>query len=174
MDSHDHFQYNRDEAMINQAGEYALRAIVHISRITPNTPCSASEIALATKVPQAYLQKILRTLTQSNLLIAQRGMGGGFMLAKLPSAISVLDVLKACDAGPSRIERCPLGIVGHTQLCSLHKLIDQQTASVESVFSSTSIADLINDPSGFHPLCESTDGKSKPIQLGIPKNNQDD
>tara|TARA_R110000737_G_scaffold2923_8_gene8865 strand:- start:136964 stop:137446 length:483 start_codon:yes stop_codon:yes gene_type:complete len=152
--------------MINQAGEYALRAVVHLARCDANIPASASEIALATKVPQAYLQKILRTLTKHNLLTAQRGMGGGFKLAKLPSAISVLEVLKACDSGPSRIERCPLGIVGHTQLCSLHRLIDQQTAGVESTFASTSIEDLLNDASGSQPLCETNPICSKPIQLG--------
>lgn len=151
--------------MINQAGEYALRAMVHLSRLAPDGPASASDIAIVTKVPQAYLQKILRTLTQHGLLTAQRGMGGGFMLAKLPSAISVLDILKACDAGPSRIERCPLGIAGHTQLCSLHRLIDQQTAGVEIVFASTTVENLLNDPNGFHPLCDSNHAVSSQVRV---------
>jgi len=153
--------------MINQAGEYALRAVVHLSRLAPNTPSPAAEIAAATKVPQAYLQKILRTLTQHNLLAAQRGMGGGFKLAKLPSAISVLDVLRACDSGPIRIERCPLGITGHTHLCSLHHLIDQQTASVESTFATTSIADLVDDPDGMRPICDPDQVGSKPVDIRI-------
>ncbi len=162
-------QHSFDEAkyMINQAGEYALRAIVHLSRLAPNTPSPAAEIAVATKVPQAYLQKILRTLTQHKLLVAQRGMGGGFKLAKLPSAISVLDVLNACDSAPSRIERCPLGITGHTHLCSLHHLIDQQSARVESTFAATSIADLVNTPDGIHPICKSDQQHSTPIDLRI-------
>lgn len=155
--------------MINQAGEYALRAVVHLTRCDNQKPASASEIASATKVPQAYLQKILRTLTQQKLLIAQRGAGGGFMLAKLPSAISVLDVLKACDSGPSRIERCPLGIKGHSQLCSLHKLIDQQSASVEAVFASTSISDLLNTQDGIRSLCDPDCSGSSPVDLGISK-----
>ncbi len=153
--------------MINQAGEYALRAVVHLSRRPSNTPSSASEIAEATKVPQAYLQKILRTLTQHNLLAAQRGMGGGFKLAKLPRDISVLDVLRACDSGPIRIERCPLGITGHTHLCSLHHLIDQQTASAESTFAATSIAQLVDDPDGIRPICNPEGTCSKPVDVHI-------
>lgn len=153
--------------MINQAGEYALRAVVHLARTDAGKPAAASEVAIATKVPQAYLQKILRTLTKHKLLIAQRGMGGGFMLAKLPSAISVLEVLKACDSGPNRIERCPLGITGHTQLCTLHKLIDQQTASVESTFATTSIADLLENENGIRPLCDPNCSGSAPIDLSI-------
>jgi Rrf2 family protein len=154
--------------MINQAGEYALRAVVHLARRDGLQPDSASDIAAATKVPQAYLQKILRTLTKQNILIAQRGMGGGFKLAKLSSAISVLEVLKACDSGPSRIERCPLGIAGHTQLCSLHRLIDQQTASVESTFATTSIADLIDNQDHIHPLCDPNTGSITQVNLGVP------
>jgi Rrf2 family transcriptional regulator, nitric oxide-sensitive transcriptional repressor len=154
--------------MINQAGEYALRAVVHLARCDGLQPASASDIADATKVPQAYLQKILRTLTKQGLLTAQRGMGGGFKLAKLPSAISVLEVLKACDSGPSRIERCPLGITGHTQLCSLHQLIDQQTASVESTFATTSIADLIDNQNQIRPLCDPNNNSNIHVSLSIP------
>lgn len=165
VDMQHHF--NKATTMINQAGEYALRAIVHISRLDPKSLAPAAEIAETTKVPQAYLQKILRTLTQHDLLLAQRGKGGGFKLAKLSSAISVLDVLRACDSAPSRIERCPLGITGHTHLCSLHHLIDQQSARVESTFATTSIADLVNTPDGIHPICKSDQKHSMPIDLRI-------
>lgn len=159
--------------MINQAGEYALRAVVHLARRDGLQPASASDIAEATKVPQAYLQKILRTLTKQGLLTAQRGMGGGFKLAKLPSAISVLEVLNACDSGPSRIERCPLGITGHTQLCSLHRLIDQQTASVVSVFASTSIADLINNQDLIRPLCDPNTSCSATVDIKVSDNQHE-
>lgn len=151
--------------MITQSGEYALRAVVYLSQQTPGKPASAGEIASATKVPQAYLQKILRTLTQRNLLVARRGVGGGFVLAKLPSAISVLDVLKACDSGPARIEKCPLGIQGHTHLCALHQLIDQQTASVENAFAATTIAKLLEDQDGIRPLCKADPQSPVPIQI---------
>lgn len=138
--------------MITQAGEYALRAMVYLAQTDPQTHSSAGAIAVATRVPQAYLQKILRVLTREHLLVAQRGVGGGFALAKLASAIRILDVLKACDSAPVRIEICPLGIEGHTQLCALHKLLDQQLARVEQVFASTTIADLVMNQTS--PLCD--------------------
>ncbi len=144
--------------MISQAGEYALRAIVHLSRCAPDVPASASEIAAATRVPQAYLQKILRLLTRADLLVAQRGVGGGFMLAKLPSAISMLDVLKACNSQPERIERCPLGITGHTELCSLHKLLDEQVAQFERTFATISISDLDKQFGDIRPMCDVVPG----------------
>lgn len=119
----------------------------------PGGPAAAQEIAEATRVPVGYLQKILRTLSRAGIMTAQRGAGGGFMLAKIPSAISVLDVLAAMDTDISRIERCPLGIKGHTKLCSLHRVLDDQIAGVRGVFASTSIADLITEPGPESGLC---------------------
>jgi Rrf2 family protein len=159
--------------MITQAGEYALRAIMYLGCEDTDKPSTASQIASATKVPLAYLQKILRKLTQKQLLVAHRGIRGGFVLAKLPAAISVLDVLKACDSAPQRVERCPLGNSGHAHLCALHKLIDQQTASAERIFAVTSIEDLLNDQSAIGPMCEVSSETSVTLQIdarnGSPK-----
>lgn len=154
--------------MITQAGEYALRAIVYIAQTDPQMHSSAGTIAAATRVPQAYLQKILRILTREHLLVAQRGVGGGFSLAKAPSEIRVLDVLKACDSAPERIEKCPLGIQGHTQLCTLHSLLDQQIALVEDAFSSTSIADLALNQSSV-PLCDTAADCLMQVRIDKPK-----
>lgn len=139
--------------MISQTGEYALRAVVFLGQRPPDESVSAQEISEGTKVPVGYLQKILRMLARAGLLSAQRGTGGGFALTKVPSAVSVLDVLQAVDAGVQRIERCPLGIKGHKSLCALHGLLDGQLANAERVFASTSIQDILSDLGESRPLC---------------------
>jgi DNA-binding IscR family transcriptional regulator len=93
-------------------------------------------------------------LARAEILTAQRGSGGGFSLAKVATSISVLDVLKAAESPPERISRCPLGIKGHTKLCTLHRLLDDQIAHAEQVFARTSIADLISPASEVRPLCD--------------------
>lgn len=140
--------------LISQTSEYALRAVVHLAQHNEKGPAAAQEIARATKVPLGYLQKVLRMLARDGILTAQRGVGGGFMLAKVPSAISVLDVLKATDTEVNRIERCPLGIKGHTRLCALHRLLDQEIAHAERTFATTSIADLVSENDDVRPLCQ--------------------
>lgn len=154
--------------MISQTAEYALRAVVHLAmRPGQHEPASALEISEATRVPVGYLQKILRMLARRKILSAQRGSGGGFALAKVPTAISVLDILRATDTDLARIERCPLGLKGHTSLCSLHRLLDDQIAGIERTFATTTIADLVEgrSPGGnglgvtSRPLCDpATDG----------------
>jgi len=156
--------------MINQTGEYALRAVVFLGQRSSAQSVSAQEIAEGTKVPVGYLQKILRMLSRTGILNAQRGTGGGFALAKLPSAISILDVLRAVDSGVSRIERCPLGIPGHMKLCALHGLIDAQLANTERVFASTSVQDILNNLTENRPLCQAREfavGKVGIDQRGV-------
>lgn len=154
--------------MISQTSEYALRAAVMLATRATDRPASAQEIAEATRVPVGYLQKILRTLARKGVLTAHRGANGGFALAKVPSAISVLDVLKAADAGIQRIERCPLGIKGHTTLCSLHRLLDAELARAERAFASTSLADLLDGDGGIRPLCDAL-GRF-PVSMTIVRN----
>jgi Rrf2 family protein len=140
--------------MISQTAEYALRAVVHLATRVNTEPASAQDISEAVRVPVGYLQKILRMLARAEILTAQRGSGGGFSLAKVATSISVLDVLKAAESPPERISRCPLGIKGHTKLCTLHRLLDDQIAHAEQVFARTSIADLISPASEVRPLCD--------------------
>ncbi len=149
--------------MISQTAEYALRAVVHLAN-RPNTePASALEISEAVRVPVGYLQKILRMLARAKILTAQRGSGGGFSLAKVATSISVLDVLKAAESPPERISRCPLGLKGHTKLCTLHRLLDDQLARAERVFAQTSIADLTSPDNEVRPLCDPLGG----VRVGL-------
>lgn len=140
--------------MISQTSEYALRAVVHLAQIGGG-PAVAQDIAEATRVPVGYLHKILRMLSKHGILASQRGAGGGFSLAKVPTAISVLDVLRATDTMIDRIDKCPLGIPGHTTLCAVHHMLDQAIAETARRFSGTSIDDLIQPGPRVTPLCES-------------------
>lgn len=152
--------------MISQTSEYALRAAVFLAARPTDSPASALEISDAVRVPVGYLQKILRMLARHGILVAQRGAHGGFALAKAPTDISVLDILKASESDIQRITRCPLGIKGHTSLCSLHTLLDAELARAERTFSSTSLADLLDGRGGVRPLCDTT-GRL-PISISAP------
>jgi Rrf2 family protein len=138
--------------------------VVHLALHYPKS-LPASLISEATQVPTGYLQKVLRILAKADLLQAQRGTGGGFSLAKMPTSIRVLDILKATDYEMDRIENCPLGLKGHTKLCALHNMLDEQIARVETVFATTSIADLVQQSNEIRPLCDVK--QSGPINVSV-------
>ncbi len=152
--------------MFSQTVEYALRAMVFLSTESP-TAVTTGQIAEGTKVPLAYLSKVLQSLSRSNLVHSQRGVKGGMSLIREPSEISLLEVVNAVDP-IERIETCPLGIERHgTKLCPLHKRMDKALADVESNFADTTLEDLINQPGESFPLCEVPKIKSS-IQLSPP------
>src|SRR4051812_45068 len=122
--------------MFSQTVEYALRAVVHLANCAPGA-CTTEEVARRTKVPQAYLAKVLQCLVQAGILKSQRGIGGGIALVRKPSELTILEVVSAVDP-IHRIRTCPLGLSAHgTNLCPLHKRVDAALESVETAFAST-------------------------------------
>jgi len=65
----------------------------------------AKLIAEEEHIPIRFLLKILRLLTKDGLVNSHRGVNGGYALARHPSQITLLDVVKAIE-GPITINRC--------------------------------------------------------------------
>jgi Rrf2 family nitric oxide-sensitive transcriptional repressor len=139
--------------MISATAEYALRAAVFLAS-KPESAHTVTEVAAATKVPTGYLAKILQGLAKAGLATSQRGVRGGFQLARPASEISVLEVLAAANSPVQRIERCPLGLEGHTSLCPVHKLVDESIAKVEAAFGNASLESLLGTGEAIQPLCD--------------------
>ncbi len=138
--------------MISQTAEYALRAIVYLA-MNADSAFTTQQISVATKVPSAYLSKVMQALVKSNLVRSQRGHGGGFVLEKKPQEISILKIITSVDP-IQRIRTCPLGLESHgATLCALHKKIDDATAVIEGTFADTTIADILARPTDSIPLC---------------------
>lgn len=139
--------------MFSQTVEYALRAIVFLADNSPNA-CTTDQIAEATKVPKPYLSKVLQNLGRNDIVRSQRGIGGGVTLVKSPNDLTVLDVVNAVEP-IQRIATCPLGLKSHGKnLCPLHRRMDDALASVEAAFASTTLAEILSEPTGSPPLCE--------------------
>lgn len=138
--------------MISTTGEYALRAAVFLAQHA-GEPQTSALVAEGTKVPQGYLSKVLQSMVRAELITSQRGLHGGFVLARPAARISVLDVLKAVDAAPARIRKCPLGLTDHVKLCPVHRLVDQAIAESERAFAKADLESLSRSARGVTPLC---------------------
>lgn len=139
--------------LLSKTSEYALRAAVCLAGHF-DASVVTSRLAELTRVPPGYLSKVLQQLGRGGLVQAQRGLGGGFSLARPPEQITILDVLTVVDPVP-RIHGCPLGLSSHgTNLCSLHRQLDDALASIERAFEQVTLADLLNEPTRNSPLCE--------------------
>lgn len=128
--------------MISQTAEYALRAIVFLAERNTE-PHTIQQIADTTKIPQGYLAKVMQELARRGLVNSQRGLGGGFTLAKSPESLTIYEIVDAVDP-IVRIHKCPLDKPNHANgLCPLHKRIDDAAELIEQSFRNTTVADMV-------------------------------
>ncbi|MEN8006999.1 MAG: Rrf2 family transcriptional regulator [Candidatus Krumholzibacteriota bacterium] len=124
--------------------EYAMRAMVALGA-GDGSPMTTRQIAETMKVPQSYLSKVLQSLVRAGLVHSTRGLRGGFVLAKEPGDLNMLEVLNAVSPY-KRIEACPLDLEGHSSdLCPLHNRLDQAMAMVQRAFEGTSLAEILSE-----------------------------
>jgi Rrf2 family transcriptional regulator, nitric oxide-sensitive transcriptional repressor len=138
--------------MISKSAEYALRAMVYLAEHNSSSH-TTQKIAEATKVPTGYMSKVLQGLVRMNLVDSQRGLGGGFTLTRGPEAITIYEVVQAIDP-IKRITTCPLKLASHgVNLCPLHRRLDSAIELVEKSYRSSTLADLLSEPTHSKPLC---------------------
>jgi Rrf2 family nitric oxide-sensitive transcriptional repressor len=138
--------------VFSQTVEYALRAVVHLASEAP-APRTTDQIAAATLVPRAYLAKVLQSLARSGVVQSQRGLHGGMSLVKSPTELTILEVVNAVEP-IQRIRTCPLGLAAHgVRLCPLHSRMDRALATVEAALGSSTLAEVLAEPTQSVPLC---------------------
>jgi len=109
------------------------------------TPMTTRQIAETMKVPQSYLSKVLQALVRGGLVYSTRGLRGGFVLVKTADNITLLQILNSVNP-LQRIESCPLDLDAHSSdLCPLHRRLDQAMAMVENAFSGTTLAEILSE-----------------------------
>jgi Rrf2 family protein len=161
--------------IVSLTAEYALRAVSHLAAAELRGEVGAqtlAQIARGSLVPEHYLSKVLQQLVKAELVVSQRGAGGGFRLVRVASEVSVYEVVQVVDP-IARIFECPLGLQAHgTELCPLHKALDEAAMVIEQRFRSTSIAALVESPQalgGMGARLEgSADAGAGPCKFPLP------
>lgn len=135
--------------------DYAIRTLLFLSGKTEY--CSAREIGEAIALKWEHAQKILRKLHKQNLVKATYGRDGGYLLAKEPKDITMLDVMKIME-NKHVINRCleddrfcSRPDVTDCRDCPVHRFYDHVQGELEDVFRNTTIQDFV-DCSDDHSL----------------------
>src|SRR5262249_57708303 len=93
---------------VRESGLDAVGAMVALGRMAEGAYAGAASIARAIGAPQNYLGKLLKALAEEGLVESQKGLGGGFRLARDPRTISLLDVVEPIEH-VTRWSGCILG-----------------------------------------------------------------
>jgi Rrf2 family protein len=135
--------------LISQTAEYAIRAMSAIATLRPGTRIRASDLGRGAGIPAPYLSKILRRLVLADLLVSQKGQGGGFSLARPAAEIPFIDILNAIDAFPTD-GRCAFGWGNCDQLspCPLHGAWSRLSQQVREWAKQTNLAEVAKAAEG--------------------------
>ena len=124
--------------------DYALRALLELAASEPERPVTAERLATAQKIPPKFLENILLELRRAEIVSSQRGVEGGYRLARPADAISVADVVRSLEGSIASVRGVRPEEVEYTGPAqSLQPLWVELRASMREVLEGTTLADLV-------------------------------
>lgn len=126
---------------ISKKAEYALRALFALAQARPDRPFPIQDLSKQENIPIKFLEQILLSLRREGLLESKRGVGGGYLLARPATEITVGEVIRLLD-GPLAPVACAAS--GTNEKCTCR---DQRTCPLRAVMTdvATAISGLLDD-----------------------------
>ena len=135
--------------VITRATEYAIRTIIYLAKQPKNEIVLKKDICRTQNVTPAFLTKILQPLIKVGIVSSQRGVGGGFLLAKAPEEINLLDILQA-EEGELNLNHCLVDddVCQREDYCSAHGVWQEAQNEMIKVLRKHNVADLVKREKG--------------------------
>jgi Rrf2 family protein len=114
---------------VTSKSRYAVVAMAELAR-SGDRPVPIAQVAERRGMPVQFLEQLFSTLRRDGLLHSQRGVKGGYTLARAPEEITVLEVVQSLDGKVGQEADEAGGIWG------------EGVNALRNVFSSTTIADI--------------------------------
>jgi Rrf2 family protein len=123
--------------MITREADYALRVVLFLAKHEKDSSVSTAALAEEMDIPYRFLRKIVRRMVDADLVLSQRGQGGGLRLAKPSSLISMADVLKAIDPVGIKFNLCMLnkGECTRSCLCEISRKFETLQSELDAKLS---------------------------------------
>lgn len=131
---------------ITQEVDYALRVVLYLSKLGYGEKIEAKAISENENIPLRFLLKLLRKLTQVDIIKSFRGVNGGYALNKLPEEITLRQVVEAID-GPVYVSRCQIDPAGcnlsRANKCEIHRALGKVQSKIIMELEGINFKDLI-------------------------------
>lgn len=88
---------------ISTKGRYALRMLLDLAEHTNCGYIALKDIAQRQNISKKYLEQIIPVFNKSDILRANRGSQGGYMLAKSPDKYTVGEILRLTEGSLSPV-----------------------------------------------------------------------
>ncbi len=158
---------------ISQATGYALHAMIYMVRHITQLPVTTSTIAKAEGIPPGYLAKIFQRLVKAHLVRSVRGQKRGYVFARPPEEINLLELFEIIEGGPlfedCLLRHCECG--GTPENCDIYAQWFSATRKINQLLAETSVATIAwNHPQHrFCSLSESLEAAKKKARAKVVK-----
>lgn len=88
---------------ISSKNEYAILALIELAaHYASGEPLQIRQISAQQQIPDRYLEQLLATLRRCGLVQSQRGAKGGYILAREPWKINLLEVMHCLEGNDAQ------------------------------------------------------------------------
>lgn len=117
---------------VTRLADYAVRSVLHLT-LNEGRVVGVPEIVKEMDIPKPFAAKILQTLAKAGIVRSVQGARGGYMLARKPGEITLLDVYEAAS-GPLCLNVCLDQAKGceRSPICPAHPVWDTLTAQLKA------------------------------------------
>lgn len=104
---------------ITKQTDYGIVLLTHLAA-HPERQFNAPDLAQETHLPLPMVSKILKLLVREGILRSQRGVKGGYFLAREAAAVTMAEIIASLE-GPIAITECidEGGLCSHTTMCGV-------------------------------------------------------
>lgn len=133
--------------ILSKSFGYALRGVLYVAKMKDeNRKIQVDEIANNLSVPKHFLGKIMQQIVKEGVLKSTKGPYGGFSLANETLNTPLIRLVEITD-GMEQFKMCVLKLkyCDGINPCPLHQEMHQIRGKFLSVFTETTVGDIIKD-----------------------------
>lgn len=120
--------------------EYAFLALLEMaSQPDLKKPLTVNEITAKQPIPERYLEQILASLRRGGLLKSQRGSKGGYVLAREPQEITLLEIVSIIEGNRQIKENMDVSTV---EMKLIQESWQQANQAAQSILEKYTLLDL--------------------------------
>ena len=145
---------------VSAKADYAVRAMVELAAAADEGPVKADRIAQAQEIPPKFLENIMSDLRNGGLVRSQRGVEGGYWLARPAAEINLAQVIRAVEGPLANVRGARPEAVSYSGSAeSLREVWIAVRANLRRVLEAVTIADVAsgNLPAGVEALTADPD-----------------
>ncbi len=90
---------------LTQKGKYSIKAMLDLQMNMHDDYVSLQAISDRQSISLHYLEQIFNRLKKNKIVVSKKGIGGGYMLARPASDITLGDIIRAVE-GPIALSQC--------------------------------------------------------------------